>query len=191
MAILQDFVRVEPDEAEAFGRRRLQHHGLPQEDATIVGQCLDLRGIDTHGLQFSAPVLGARPARLINPRPALLPPRLTATNVLVSSSACAHPRGDENGTLIWHWHHLGASEHALRHGRRLRIASARGRLYRHVFFNASRAMPPWGGRETLLGTNPFAAGAPAGRQQPFLADLAARAAPWPGLRAGVRALAHG
>ena len=32
MATLQDFVRVDPDEAEAFGRRLLQHHGLPQED---------------------------------------------------------------------------------------------------------------------------------------------------------------
>ena len=40
-----------------------------------------------------------------------------------------------------------------------------------VFSNASRAMPPWGGREALLGTNPFAAGAPAGRQQPFLLDM--------------------
>jgi LDH2 family malate/lactate/ureidoglycolate dehydrogenase len=40
MATLQDFVRVNPDEAEAFGRRLLLHHGLPQEDATIVAQCL-------------------------------------------------------------------------------------------------------------------------------------------------------
>src|SRR5207244_10659578 len=32
-----------------------------------------------------------------------------------------------------------------------------------VFTNASRAMPPWGGREALLGTSPLAAGRP-GRQ---------------------------
>jgi len=40
-----------------------------------------------------------------------------------------------------------------------------------VFSNASPAMPPWGGRTALLGTNPFAAGAPAGKHSPFLLDM--------------------
>src|SRR5207302_4551819 len=40
-----------------------------------------------------------------------------------------------------------------------------------VFSNASPAMPPWGGREALLGTNPFAAGAPGGKLGPFLLDM--------------------
>src|SRR3546814_20391198 len=31
-----------------------------------------------------------------------------------------------------------------------------------VFTNASRAMPPWGGREALFGTRPFPEGAPGG-----------------------------
>jgi LDH2 family malate/lactate/ureidoglycolate dehydrogenase len=40
-----------------------------------------------------------------------------------------------------------------------------------VFTNASRAMPPWGGREALLGTSPLAAGAPGGKLGPFLLDM--------------------
>ena len=40
-----------------------------------------------------------------------------------------------------------------------------------VFSNASRAMPPWGGREAFLGTNPFAAGAPSGNELPFDLDM--------------------
>jgi LDH2 family malate/lactate/ureidoglycolate dehydrogenase len=40
-----------------------------------------------------------------------------------------------------------------------------------VFSNASPAMPPWGARTALFGTNPFAAGAPAGRHPPFLLDM--------------------
>jgi len=41
-----------------------------------------------------------------------------------------------------------------------------------VFSNASRAMPPWGGREALLGTSPLAAGAPAGEgKAAFLLDM--------------------
>lgn len=40
-----------------------------------------------------------------------------------------------------------------------------------VFTNASRAMPPWGGREALLGTSPIAAGAPSGSEHPFVLDM--------------------
>src|SRR6202158_2863425 len=40
-----------------------------------------------------------------------------------------------------------------------------------VFTNASRAMPPWGGREAFLGTSPFAAAAPAGNEVPFDLDM--------------------
>ena len=32
-------------------------------------------------------------------------------------------------------------------------------------------MPPWGGREGLFGTNPFAAGAPSGNEVPFILDM--------------------
>jgi len=40
-----------------------------------------------------------------------------------------------------------------------------------VFSNASAAMPPWGGKDGLLGTSPFAAGAPGGKLAPFLLDM--------------------
>ena len=40
-----------------------------------------------------------------------------------------------------------------------------------VFTNASRAMPPWGGREAFLGTSPFAAAAPSGNELPFDLDM--------------------
>ena len=32
-------------------------------------------------------------------------------------------------------------------------------------------MPPWGGREAFLGTSPFAAAAPAGKELPFDLDM--------------------
>ena len=41
-----------------------------------------------------------------------------------------------------------------------------------VFTNASSAMPPWGGRDPVLGTSPFAAGAPGGKLPGFLVDMA-------------------
>ncbi|KAL1844770.1 hypothetical protein VTK73DRAFT_1825 [Phialemonium thermophilum] len=41
-----------------------------------------------------------------------------------------------------------------------------------VFTNSAKQMPPFGGRETLLGISPFAAGAPSGDEVPFLLDMA-------------------
>ena len=40
-----------------------------------------------------------------------------------------------------------------------------------VFSNASPAMPPWGGRQMLLGTNPFCRRRPRGQHRPFLLDM--------------------
>jgi LDH2 family malate/lactate/ureidoglycolate dehydrogenase len=40
-----------------------------------------------------------------------------------------------------------------------------------VFSNASPAMPPWGGRSMLLGTNPFCMAAPAGEHRPIILDM--------------------
>ncbi len=38
--------------------------------------------------------------------------------------------------------------------------------------NASPAMPPWGGREKRVGTNPWSIAAPAGRHPPMMLDIA-------------------
>src|SRR5262249_48306194 len=40
-----------------------------------------------------------------------------------------------------------------------------------VYSNASPAMPPWGGRQAMLGTSPFACGAPGGKLDPYILDL--------------------
>ena len=48
-------VYAKAEAADAFGRRLLVAHGLSEEDAATMAGCLvraDLRGVDTHGLQF-------------------------------------------------------------------------------------------------------------------------------------------
>ena len=40
-----------------------------------------------------------------------------------------------------------------------------------VFSNASPAMPPWGGKGVMLGTNPFCMAAPAGKHRPIILDM--------------------
>jgi LDH2 family malate/lactate/ureidoglycolate dehydrogenase len=41
-----------------------------------------------------------------------------------------------------------------------------------VFTNSSPAMPPFGGKEKLLGVSPIACGAPGGKEKPFILDMA-------------------
>lgn len=168
--------------AEAFGRRLLVAHGLSEQDAAIVAGCLvraDLRGVDTHGLQFLPQYLNRVRRGLVNPRPNLVVERVTP---MVGSLD-----GDNGfGFVVATKAMAAAVDMAKEFG--VGIVSARRSTHfgmaacytlqalevgyiSFVFTNASRAMPPWGGREAFLGTSPFAAAAPAGKEVPFDLDM--------------------
>ena len=71
---------VEAGAADAFARRLLRAHGVPEHDAATVAACLvgaDLRGVDTHGLCRLPGYLDRLRRGLINPRPVLEPERVT------------------------------------------------------------------------------------------------------------------
>ncbi|KND91753.1 L-sulfolactate dehydrogenase [Tolypocladium ophioglossoides CBS 100239] len=55
-----------------------------------------------------------------------------------------------------------------------------------AFTNASRAMPPWGGAEALLGTSPFAVGVPGGSEGDFILDMSPCVAAWGKMRKAAR-----
>src|SRR5476651_1832390 len=68
------------DAAEAFGRSLLVAHGLSETDAAIMAGCLvraDLRGVDTHGLQFLPQYLDRVRRGLVNPKPDLVVKHVT------------------------------------------------------------------------------------------------------------------
>src|SRR3954470_13167836 len=73
-AIGVDRVYVAADAADAFARRVLAAHGVPDADAGVVANCLvsaDLRGVDTHGLCRLPIYLERVRAGVINPKPSL------------------------------------------------------------------------------------------------------------------------
>jgi LDH2 family malate/lactate/ureidoglycolate dehydrogenase len=175
-------VLVATDEAEAFGRRLLIAHGVPEADAVTVARCLvlaDLRGVDTHGLQFLPQYLNRVRRGLINARPQLSPERVTpvaasldgdngfgfvvGTRAMAEAIAIAREFGIGIVAARRSTHFGMAASYVLQ--------ALEAGFMSMVFSNASRAMPPWGGREALLGTNPFAAGAPGGNEQPFVLDM--------------------
>jgi LDH2 family malate/lactate/ureidoglycolate dehydrogenase len=175
-------VYVRAEDADVFVRALLLAHGLPAQDAATVASCLisaDLRGVDTHGICRLPGYLDRVRRGLINAKPNLAPKRVTPV-------AAALDGQDAFGFVVG----MVAINEAMAMAREFGIGIVSVRRSTHfgmaasyvmpaleagfiamVFSNASPAMPPWGGKDGLLGTNPFAAGAPSGREPPFLLDM--------------------
>jgi LDH2 family malate/lactate/ureidoglycolate dehydrogenase len=173
--------------AEAFGRRLLLAHGLSEKDATTVASCLvraDLRGVDTHGLQYLPHYLDRVRRGLINPKPDLKVDRVTpmiggldgdngfgfvvATKAMATAIEMAREFGVGIVTARRSTHFGMAANYVLQ-------AMDAG-MIGLVFTNASPGMPPWGGRDPIIGTSPIACGAPAGAETPFDLDMSPAAA---------------
>lgn len=170
------------DNATAFAVRLLMAHKLPEADARTVAHCLvraDLRGVDTHGIQYLAHYLGRVDKGLINPRPKL---------ELEQKTPVAAGLDGQNGFGFVVG--MKAMDAAIEMARTYGIGIVAARRSTHfgmaasyvlraveqgfvaqVYSNASPAMPPWGGRNAMLGTSPFACGAPGGKLDPYVLDL--------------------
>jgi len=175
-------IYVAAEAADVFVRGLLAAHDVPPEDAAIIAACLvsaDLRGVDTHGICRLPGYLDRVRRGLINVRPQLAPKRVTPV-------AAALDGQDAFGFVVG----MCAINEAIAMARELGLGLVSVRRSTHfgmaasyvtpaidagfiafVFSNASPAMPPWGGKEGLLGTNPFAVGAPGGKRGPFLLDM--------------------
>lgn len=173
---------ADPADAKAFGEALLIAAGLPRPDAAIVADCLvraDLRGVDTHGLQYLPHYLKRLRAGLINARPSLVVDRATpvagsldgqnafgfvvATYAMKEAMTMAETYGIGMVSARRSTHFGMAACYVLQ--------AVEAGYMALVFTNASPAMPPWGGRKALLGTSPFAAGAPAGQLPPYVLDM--------------------
>src|SRR5919106_3310029 len=175
-------IYVAAEAAEAFTRQLMLAHGLPEQDGAIVAHCLvsaDLRGVDTHGIARLPGYLDRVRRGLINAKPNLDPERVTpvaatldgqnafgfVVGMCAINEAMAMARDYGIGVVsVRRSTHFGmAASYAL-------PAIEAGRMAM-VFSNASQAMPPWGSKQMLLGTNPFCMAAPAGKHRPIILDM--------------------
>ena len=175
-------VYVAADAADAFVRALLAAHNVSPEDAAIIAGCLvsaDLRGVDTHGICRLPGYLDRVRKGLINARPQLVPKRVTPVAATLDGQ-------DAFGFVVG----MCAIKEAIAMAREFGLGLVSANRSTHfgmaasyvmpaidagfiafVFSNASPAMPPWGGKDGLLGTNPFAVGAPGGKHGPYLLDM--------------------
>src|SRR3546814_646902 len=155
---------------------------LPWGGAVVAGGCCgrdDLRGVYPHGLQLLPHYLKRVRLWLVKPMPELAVEQVTpvagaldgqnAFGFLVATRAMA--------AAMEMARQFGIGLVAARHSTHFGMAACyvlqavEQDFLSLVFTNASRAMPPWGGRRALLGTSPFAAGAPSGREVPYVLDM--------------------
>jgi LDH2 family malate/lactate/ureidoglycolate dehydrogenase len=176
--------RVSAEKLAGFIVRAFAAAGLPQRDAAIVADLMteaDLRGSDTHGV-FRLPQYVRRiRAGGINTSPDI--------RIIEERASTAMVDGD-NG--MGHLAMKFAAEAAIDKARNTGIGWVGARMSNHAGPAALYAMmplrhdmigfyfavsslnhlPPWGGAEPLLGTNPIAIAIPAGEEPPIVMDMA-------------------
>ena len=175
------------DALKVFAREVFERAGMTGTDAGVMADCLaraHLRGFDTHGL-------GCIPLYVEN----LLDGRVNARpDIRIEQRSGWALRVDaDNG--MGHVAATRTMEAVIRSVRSIGIGIGSVRNTNHLgaaclyplmaveqgfiglaMVNSSVHVTPWGSRDKLFGTNPIAIAAPAGKQPPFVLDMATSAA---------------
>jgi L-2-hydroxycarboxylate dehydrogenase (NAD+) len=176
--------RFQSKDLEAFVSRILTAVGLPAPDAEQVARLMilaDLRGSDGHGI-FRLPQYVRRiKAGGMNMRPNI--------HVTQESDATALVDGDNGiGHLVMRfaaqvaikkaeragigWVGVRQSNHAGPAALYAMMPLERGMIGIYLAVGSANHMPPWGGIELLLSTNPIAFAIPALEEPPIVLDIA-------------------
>jgi L-2-hydroxycarboxylate dehydrogenase (NAD+) len=169
---------------KAFIGEALERLGLPAEDAMTVAALMaeaDLQGSDGHGVSRLPQYARRIKAGGFNVRPDIRVVREQASTALVNG---------DNG--MGHLVMKRAAEIAIEKARSTGIAWVNSQFSNHagpaslyatmplkhdmigLYFAVGNAnhLPPWGGLDMLLSTNPIAAAIPAGEEKPIVLDMA-------------------
>ena len=178
-----DVTRVASERLAAFVFRAFTAVGLPADDAQTLANLMveaDLRGSDTHGV-IRLPLYVRRiRAGGVNPKPDIR---------IVSDRPSAALIDGDNG--MGHLVMRRAAELAIEKAKATGVGWVGARMSNHagpaalyvtmplkhdmigLYFavGSSNHLPPWGGSESLLGTNPMAVAVPADREPPIVLDM--------------------
>jgi L-2-hydroxycarboxylate dehydrogenase (NAD+) len=176
--------RIAAAQLRRFITAALERLGLPPADAAVVGELMteaELQGSDGHGAIRLAPYARRIRAGGINLTPSI--------RVEKEKAAMALLDGDNGmGHLVM----KRAAEIAIAKARNCGVAWVGARLSNHagpaslyarmalehdmvgMYFAVGNAnhLPPWGGLDMLLSTNPIAVAVPAGDEPPVVLDMA-------------------
>lgn len=174
---------IRSSDLKTFVHDVLVGNGVPSNNAIIVADCLvqaDLRGVDTHGSnripsymeRVRQRVLDASTSpqlQQITPVVALVDGQngfgFTAAHMGMQRAVAMAAEFGIGMVSVKHSNHFGMSAWVVQQAIDAGMLSL-------VFTNSSPALPVWGGQTKLMGVSPIACGAPAGKERPFILDMA-------------------
>nr|WP_263324757.1 Ldh family oxidoreductase [Neobacillus sp. Marseille-Q6967] len=175
--------RFDWEKLQQFCSDVFQNAGVKKENAETVAESLiqaDLRGVDSHGVVRTAIYIERIEKNMMNP---FAEPEIEAEDtatVLVNGHnnlgavvgkkavEIALEKAKERGAAIVGVkgsNHFGT-------GAFYALKAIQQDMILLVMSNASQTMPPTGGKRPFIGTNPLAIGVPAGKETPFVLDMA-------------------
>ncbi len=176
--------RVAASELAAFIGRAFVAAGLPATDAETLAQLMveaDLRGSDTHGVirlplyvrRIRAGGVNAKPdIHTVSDRPsAALIDGDNGMGHLVMRRAADLAIDKAKATGIG-WVGARMSNHAGPAALYVTMPLKHDMIGLYFAVGSNNHLPPWGGSESLLGTNPMAVAVPAGSEPPIVLDMA-------------------
>ena len=178
-----DTTRVPADRIAAFIARSFIAAGLPDEDArTLAGLMVeaDLRGSDTHGVIRLPLYIRRIRAGGINPRPNIrVVSERPSTALIDGDNGMGHLVMNRAATLAIEkaksngigWVGARMSNHAGPAALYVTKPLPHDMIGLYFAVGSSNHLPPWGGSESLLGTNPMAIAAPAQDEPPIVLDM--------------------
>ncbi|EME77259.1 uncharacterized protein MYCFIDRAFT_42291 [Pseudocercospora fijiensis CIRAD86] len=173
---------VQPADAITFAESLLISHGLSEEHAQTIAQCLvaaDLRGVDTHGINRLPSYIAKIKKGAIDVKAEPELKQITPAVAQVDAKNAFGFVGAKMGMAkaiematvfgigmvsIKHSNHFGMSAWLVQQ-------AIDANMLALVFTNSSPALPPWGSKSKILGVSPIACGAP-GADHPFILDMA-------------------
>ncbi|CAM5207459.1 putative oxidoreductase YjmC [Castellaniella defragrans] len=179
-----DVSRVRFDDLKAFIARTLVKVGLPKKDASTVGRLMaeaDLQGSDGHGVirlpQYVRRILAGGinlhpDIRVIHEAPgtAVVDGDNGMGHLVVTRAVdIALEKARTQGVA---WVGTRASNHAGPASLYARRALAHDMIAVYFAVGNANHLPPWGGMDMLLSTNPISAAIPAGDKPPIVLDMA-------------------